>query len=102
GVHAVAGRGAFFSPSLARRLLDSGVSTTDTQYARAVERFERLTARERELLIRRSQGEANAEIATALHLAPGAGRGHAAAMLRTTGARNRVEAALIAIRARQV
>src|SRR5699024_12182059 len=48
GVHAVAGRGAFFSPSVARRLLDSGVSTTYTQYASAVERFERLTARERE------------------------------------------------------
>src|SRR5690625_7810482 len=35
GVHAVAGRGAFFSPSVARRLLDSGVSTTYTQYASA-------------------------------------------------------------------
>src|SRR5699024_12583600 len=99
GVHAVAGRGAFFSPSVARRLLDSGVSTTYTQCASAVERFERLTAREREILIRLSQGETNAEIATALHLAPGTVKVHVSAILPTTEARNRVEAALIALRA---
>ena len=99
GVHAVAGRGAFFSPSVARRLLDSGVSTTYTQYASAVERFERLTAREREILIRLSQGETNAEIAKALHLAPGTVKVHVSAILRKTEARNRVEAALIALRA---
>src|SRR5699024_12368318 len=98
GVHAVAGRGAFFSPSVARRLLASGVSTTYTQYASAVERFERLTAREREILIRLSQGETNAEIAKALHLAPGTVKVHVSAILRKTEARNRVEAALIALR----
>src|SRR5699024_6863117 len=81
---AVAGRGAFFAPSVARRLLDSGVSTTYTQYASAVERFERLTAREREILIRLSQGETNAEIAKALHLAPGTVKVHVSAILRKT------------------
>src|SRR5699024_12689056 len=33
GVHAVAGRGAVFSPSGARRLLDCGVSPTYNQHA---------------------------------------------------------------------
>ena len=69
------------------------------QYASAVERFERLTAREREILIRLSQGETNAEIAKALHLAPGTVKVHVSAILRKTEARNRVEAALIALRA---
>src|SRR5699024_10762485 len=99
GVHAVAGRGAFFSPSGARRLLGSGVSTTDTQYASAVERFERHTAREREIPIRLSQREPNVDIATALHLAPGTVQVHVSAILRKSEARNRVEAALNALRA---
>src|SRR5699024_248622 len=49
--------------------------------------------------IRLGQGETNAEIATALHLAPGTVKVHVSAILRTTEARNRVEAALIALRA---
>src|SRR5699024_12354661 len=86
GVPAVAGRGACFSPPVARRLLDSGVSTTYTQCASAGERFERLTAREREILIRLTQGETNAEIAKALHLAPGTVKVHVSAILRKTEA----------------
>ncbi|WDZ91016.1 response regulator transcription factor [Nocardiopsis sp. HUAS JQ3] len=100
-VHAVAGHGAFFSPSIARRLLDSVVSKSYSEYADSVQRFERLTPREQEILVRLSQGETNTEIAAALHLAPGTVKVHVSSILRTTEARNRVEAALIAIRARR-
>lgn len=101
-VHATAGQGAFFSPSIARRLLDSTVVEQYSAYTNARSRFEQLTPREQEILIRLSEGATNAEIATALHLAPGTVKVHVSSILRTTGARNRVEAALIAIRARQV
>lgn len=101
-VHATAGQGAFFSPSIARRLLDSTVVEQYSAYTNARSRFEQLTPREQEILIRLSEGATNAEIATAFHLAPGTVKVHVSSILRTTGARNRVEAALIAIRARQV
>src|SRR5699024_12360118 len=67
GVHAGAGRGAFFSPSVGRRLLASGVSTTSTQYASAVDGVDRLPARARESLVRLSHGATGADVATALH-----------------------------------
>ena len=101
-VHAIAGHGAFFSPSIARRLLDSAVVDRYSAYTDALSRFEQLTQREQEILIRLSEGATNAEIATDLHLAPGTVKVHVSSILRTTGARNRVEAALIAIRARRV
>jgi len=100
-VHAVAGGGAYFSPSIARRLLDSVTIEKYAEYAGSVKLFDRLTPREQEILIRVSRGETNAEIAAALHLAPGTVKVHVSSILRTTGARNRVEAALIAIRAKQ-
>src|SRR5699024_2813377 len=101
-VHATASQGAFFSPPIARRLLDSPVVEQYSAYTNARSRFEQLTPREQEILIRLSEGATNAEIATAFHLAPGTVKVHVSSILRTTGARNRVEAALIAIRARQV
>ncbi|MEY8566502.1 response regulator transcription factor [Corynebacteriaceae bacterium 7-707] len=101
-VHAIAGQGAFFSPSIARKLLDSAVVKRYSAYTEALSRFEQLTPREQQILTRLSEGATNAEIAEALHLAPGTVKVHVSSILRTTGARNRVEAALIAIRARQV
>src|SRR5699024_705326 len=90
-VHAVAGQGAYFSPPIARRLLDSGVVERHSAYTSAVARFERLTPREQEILVRLSEGATNAEIAQALHLAPGTVKVHVSSILRATGARNRVE-----------
>lgn len=101
-VHAAAGQGAFFSPSIARRILDSAVVEQYFAHTNALRRFELLTPREREILVRLSEGATNAEIASALHLAQGTVKVHVSSILRTTGARNRVEAALIAIHARQV
>ena len=70
-VHATASQGAFFSPPIARRLLDSPVVEQYSAYTNARSRFEQLTPREQEILIRLSEGATNAEIATAFHLAPG-------------------------------
>lgn len=99
GVHAVAGGGAFFSPGVARRLLDGPrIARFDlARSARAV--FARLTPREQQVLRLIGQGLSNQEIAADLSLAEGTVKVHVSSILRTTAARNRVEAALIAVRA---
>lgn len=99
GIHAVAGGGAFFSPAIARRLIahDPGLRLQRAQDART--RFAALTPREQDVLRLLGQGRSNAEIAAELFLADGTVKVHVSSILRTTGARNRVEAALIAVRA---
>jgi DNA-binding NarL/FixJ family response regulator len=99
-VHAVASGGAFFSPAVSRRLLQTGLGTRFIAQRDARERFERLTHREQEVLALMGDGLPNPEIAARLHLAEGTVKVHVTSILRTTGARNRVEAALIAAHAR--
>lgn len=98
GVHAIAGGGAFFSPAVARRLIAArpDLHLHGNREARA--RFDALTPREREVLRLLGRGLTNAEIAAELFLAEGTVKVHTSSILRTTGARNRVEAALIAFR----
>lgn len=99
-VHAAASGGAYFSPAVSRRLLQTGLGTRFVAQQDARERFDRLTAREQEVLALMGDGLANPEIAARLHLAEGTVKVHVTSILRTTGARNRVEAALIAAHAR--
>jgi DNA-binding NarL/FixJ family response regulator len=99
-VHAVVAGGAYFSPAVARKLLDSRVSTRFIARAEAAERFARLTRREQEVLVLVGDGLSNPEIASRLFLSEGTVKTHITSILRTTGARNRVEAALIAAHAR--
>lgn len=94
-VRAVAGGGAFFSPSIARRLLRGGASEEFARRTEAAERIGRLTEREQQILRLLADGMTNAEIAAELYLAPGTVKVHVSSILRTTGARNRVEAALL-------
>lgn len=98
-VHAVAAGGAYFSPSVSRRLLQAGLGTRFVAEQDARRRFERLTPREREVLVLIGEGLSNAEIAGRLHLAEGTVKVHVSSILRSTGARNRVEAALVAAHA---
>ncbi|MGI5187901.1 response regulator [Promicromonospora sp. CA-289599] len=98
-VHAAASGGAYFSPAVSRRLLQTGLGTRLVAQQDAKERFERLTRREREVLTLMGDGLANPEIAERLHLAEGTVKVHVTSILRRTGARNRVEAALIAAQA---
>jgi DNA-binding NarL/FixJ family response regulator len=99
-VRAAASGGAYFSPAVSRRLLQTGLGTRFIAQQEARERFERLTQREQEVLALMGDGLPNAEIAARLHLAEGTVKVHVTSILRTTGARNRVEAALIAAQAR--
>ncbi|MFE7508738.1 response regulator [Promicromonospora sp. NPDC057488] len=98
-VRAAASGGAFFSPAVSRRLLQTGLGTRFVARQDARERFERLTRREQEVLTLLGDGLSNAEIADRLHLAEGTVKVHVTSILRSTGARNRVEAALIAAQA---
>lgn len=98
-VRAAASGGAFFSPAVSRRLLQTGLGTRFVARQDARERFERLTRREQEVLVLLGDGLSNAEIAGRLHLAEGTVKVHVTSILRGTGARNRVEAALIAAQA---
>lgn len=98
-VHAAASGGAFFSPSVARRLLVDGARGRLLASADAREKYGRLTAREKEVLDLLGEGKSNGEIAGQLYLAESTVKVHVSSILRTTGARNRVEAALVAVRA---
>ncbi|MFD7308903.1 response regulator [Promicromonospora sp. NPDC059942] len=98
-VRAAASGGAFFSPAVSRRLLQTGLGTRFIARQEARRRFEHLTQREQEVLALLGEGLPNPEIAARLHLAEGTVKVHVTSILRTTGARNRVEAALIAANA---
>jgi DNA-binding NarL/FixJ family response regulator len=102
GVHAVVGGGAYFSPAVARRLLTARSTTVPFDRAHHARRqFDRLTPREQDVLRLIGHGRTNPEIAADLHLAEGTVKVHVTSILRTTQARNRVEAALVAVHARE-
>lgn len=99
GLHAAASGGVFFSPSVARRLLEGRQATRFSHQHRARKLFDRLTPREKDVLRLIGQGRSNTEIASELCMAATTVKTHITSILRTTSARNRVEAALVAVRA---
>ncbi|MCK9795679.1 response regulator transcription factor [Isoptericola sp. 4D.3] len=99
GVRAVAAGGAFFSPAVARRLLDGLLAAPSGRATGARERFDGLAPREQDVLRLVGRGLSNAEIAAELFLTEGTVKTYVSAVLRATGARNRVEAALVAVHA---
>lgn len=99
GVHAVADGAAALSPRIARRLVER-VRVIDTQSAAAaVARVSALTGRELDVLALVGAGQSNAEIAGQLVLTQATVKGHMTSILLKLGARNRVEAALLAYQA---
>lgn len=88
GVHAVAGGAAYLSPRVTARVIghlaDGRMSLTD---------------REREVLRLLGAGLSNAEIARRLHVVEGTVKTHVSAILTRLGARNRVQAAILAYEA---
>jgi len=97
-VHAVAAGAAFLSPAVAHRVIrnyrDADVSATDARQRVAV-----LTDRERDVLGLVGAGHSNAEIARSLYIVEGTVKAHVSSILDKLGARNRVQAAILAYEA---
>ncbi|MGP9651320.1 response regulator [Glutamicibacter sp. AOP38-B1-38] len=98
-VHAVAEGAAALSPRIARRVIDKVRGIDTASLARARSLVQALTVREREVLALVGASLTNAEIAARLVLTEATVKGHMTAILLKLGARNRVDAALIAYRA---
>ncbi|MDX2295863.1 MULTISPECIES: response regulator transcription factor [Streptomyces] len=98
GVRAVAAGDAVVAPSLTRRLLDTYIHHLPAAGTPAPEdpRLTALTEREREILTVIGQGWTNTEIAERLHLAESTVKTHVGRILAKTGARDRVQAVILA------
>ncbi len=98
GVRAVADGGAYLSPTIARRVIAPYREGERARTAEARQAVSILTHREREVLALLGVGASNAEIGRRLHLVEGTVKGYVSAILLKLGARNRVEAAVMAHR----
>ncbi|MFI6089491.1 response regulator [Streptomyces sp. NPDC051218] len=101
GIRAVATGDAVVAPSLTRRLLDAYADHLPTRAGSDADpsrdpRLAALTDREREILTVIGQGWTNAEIAGRLHLAESTVKTHVGRILAKTGARDRVQAVILA------
>ncbi|MGX2995667.1 response regulator [Streptomyces sp. JNUCC 64] len=103
GVRAVASGDAVVSPGLTRRLLDAyarhlpaGTEREDGPDPARNERIASLTERELEILTVIGRGWTNLEIAARLHLAESTVKSHVGRVLAKTGARDRVQAVILA------
>ncbi|GIH89685.1 response regulator [Planobispora siamensis] len=93
----VAAGDAVVSPRVTRRLLETFAHQLPTGAAPAGDgRLERLTAREREVLVEVARGLSNAEIAAELHLAEATVKTHLGRILLKLGLRDRVQAVVFA------
>ena len=98
GVRAVAGGGAYLSPSVARRVIELGGGRLARQPA-ARDRLAGLTDREREVLALVGAGLSNAEIGRRLHLVEGTVKSYLTSIFTRLEVRNRVQAAILAYEA---
>jgi len=105
-VHALAAGGVVLSPKASRTLLrgrpghdpaaDADAANDDDE---EVARVERLTGRERDVLVLVAEGLSNAAIGARLHLSTGTVKDHVSAVLAKLRVAGRVQAALVAHRA---
>lgn len=95
-VRSVAEGGAFFSPRIARWLLDHASPQALTHRAAARRRTDALTGRQTEVLALLGRGMSNAQIAQELHLVEGTVKVYVSAILEQLEAQNRVQAATLA------
>ena len=101
GIRAVAGGDAVVAPALTRRLLDAYADRLPAPRAaeearEADPRLAALTEREREVLTAIGRGWNNGEIAQRLTLAESTVKTHVGRVLAKTGARDRVQAVILA------
>jgi DNA-binding NarL/FixJ family response regulator len=95
-IRTVAAGEAMLSPAVTRRLIDAFAAGTVTAAPDADRRLADLTARERDVLLRIARGLSNAEIGDALGIGVGTVKSHVNALLSKIGARDRVQATIIA------
>ncbi|MEU6798275.1 response regulator transcription factor [Nonomuraea wenchangensis] len=96
GIHAVAEGAAYLAPRVAQRVIAQLSGGRMARGARARDRIEALTEREREVLALVGAGLSNAEIASRLHIVEGTVKAYVSAILTRLDVRNRVQAAIIA------
>ncbi|MFF9853719.1 response regulator [Streptomyces litmocidini] len=100
GIRAVAAGDAVVAPSLTRRLLDAYIHHLPPSPTAPPQpedpRLASLTDREREILTVIGKGWSNTEIAERLHLAESTVKTHVGRILAKTGARDRVQAVILA------
>ncbi|MCC5033909.1 response regulator transcription factor [Streptomyces sp. WAC 00631] len=93
-VRTVAGGGALLAPSITRRLVDRFAERrVNTAVAG---RLERLTEREREIVVAAARGASNAEIAAELFIGPATVKSHVSSILGKLGLRDRVQIVIFA------
>jgi DNA-binding NarL/FixJ family response regulator len=100
GIRTVAGGDAVVAPSVTRRLMDAFAGTVPDPARRpaAAEdpRLGRLTDREREVLVAIGLGRTNLEIAESLVLTESTVKKHVGRVLAKVGARDRIQAVILA------
>jgi DNA-binding NarL/FixJ family response regulator len=100
-IRAVASGDAVVAPSVTRRLLDAMADRLPDPRGDAVggggdDRLDRLTDREREVLLQVAQGLSNAEIADVLSVSEGTVKTHVGRVLNKLSLRDRVQAVVFA------
>jgi DNA-binding NarL/FixJ family response regulator len=93
-VRAVAAGDTLLAPAITRRLVEEYLSRP--AHGRPDQRLERLTEREREVLVLLARGRSNAEIATELFVSETTAKTHVSRILAKIGARDRVQAVVTA------
>lgn len=96
GIRAVAEGAAYLSPRVTSRVLSRLAAGRLGAEAGARDKVSTLTDREREVLTLLGKGLSNAEIADRLYLVEGTVKAHVSTLLTRLGARNRVQAAIVA------
>ncbi|GGW11555.1 DNA-binding response regulator [Streptomyces capoamus] len=96
-VQSLARGGTVLSPKVTRTVVDGYLSAGPQE--RSSKALQRLTGREREVLVLIAEGLSNADIATRMHLSTGTVKDHVSAILTKLEVSGRVQAALFAQRA---
>jgi DNA-binding NarL/FixJ family response regulator len=94
-VRTVAQGGALLAPSITRRLIGQFARLLGTDIA-ASDRLERLTLREREVLIAIARGASNAEISEKLFIGAATVKSHVSSILTKLGLRDRAQVVIFA------
>ncbi|MFC9222949.1 response regulator [Streptomyces hygroscopicus] len=102
-IRSVAAGDAVVSPRITRRLLENfRPHIPDGSSAERDERLQRLSAREREVLIQVGCGLSNAEIAATLYLAEATVKSHLGRILQKLELRDRIQAVIFAYESRLI